>query len=139
MKDDMNQEFIFSYKTDANSGFKDIVLNFGGIDNIKMKTENKFNTFLTKYESEIIKLLSVVDINQLISDHEYISKILMKKVERILTFEEFKLFFKLEKKNKKTKEDKYKENIPKINEKSKINNFYDVVENCKKRKHKYKV
>ena len=100
----MKQEFTFSYKTNANSGFKDIDLNFGGIENIIKNTENKFDTFLTKYDSEIIRLLGVVDINQLIFDPEYITKILMKKLERILTFEEFKLYFKLEKKKIKINE-----------------------------------
>ena len=106
MEENINQEFTFSYKANANSGFQDVELNFGGIDNIKVDTENKLDNFLTNYESEIIKLLGVVDINQLISEPEYVSKILMKKVERILTFEEFKLYFKLENKNKKLKEDK---------------------------------
>ena len=106
----MKQEFTFSYKTNANSGFKDIDLNFGGIENIIKNTENKFDTFLTKYDSEIIRLLGVVDINQLIFDPEYITKILMKKLERILTFEEFKLYFKLEKKKGKINESENLEN-----------------------------
>lgn len=103
MSNIVNQELAFSDKTNAIDSFRDISLDFGKIENIQKDTEMEFDKIVTNYQSEIIKLLCVVDINQILSDPEYTSKILLRQIQKILTFEEFKLYFKLDKKNKKIK------------------------------------
>ena len=103
MSDKFVQDLTFYDKTNANDNFRDITLNFGNIETIPKNTEIEFDKIITNYQSEIIKLLCVVDINQILSDPEYISKNLLRQIEKILTFEEFKLYFKLDKKNKQTK------------------------------------
>ena len=100
----------FTFTETTNKEF-DIKLNFGNIIEIQKDTKNKFDKFLKEYESEIDKLNSVVDINKIISDPKYNSKIIYKLIKRIFTFEEFKLYFKLDKKYKNIKGPKINENI----------------------------
>ena len=100
----------FTFTETTNKEF-DIKLNFGNIIEIQKDTKNKFDKFLKEYESEIDKLNSVVDINKIISDPKYNSKIIYKLIKRIFTFEEFKLYFKLDKKYKTIKGPKINENI----------------------------
>ena len=81
MSDKFVQDLTFYDKTNANDNFRDITLNFGNIETIPKNTEIEFDKIITNYQSEIIKLLCVVDINQILSDPEYISKNLLRQIE----------------------------------------------------------
>ena len=100
-ENDIDNEFIFPETNDTDSDFRGISINFGKISDIKRDTESKYDKFINDYDSEIIKLLSVENINEIISSPKYISKILLKKIKRILSLEEFKINFKSDKKTKK--------------------------------------
>ena len=66
MIDKFVQDLTFSDKTNANDTFRDIALNFGNIETIPKYTEIQYDKIVTNYQFEIIKLLCVVDINQII-------------------------------------------------------------------------
>jgi len=103
MKEDyIGNEFIFPETTNPDSDFRGIKLNFGNISDIKNIRESKFDKFLNDNDSEIINLFTVDNINEIIlNSNNNISKILLKKIKRILSLEEFKFNFKSDKKYKK--------------------------------------
>jgi len=100
-ENEIDNEFIFPETSIPDSDFRGINLNFGKISDIKKVTESKFDKFLNDNDSEIIKLFTVDNINEIILNPYNISKILQKKIKRILNLEEFKINFKSDKKQKK--------------------------------------
>ena len=113
MKEDSKENFICCENVKSKgveSNFQEIKLDFGNIEEIKKNTEEQFDKILQGYASEISELISIYDVNQILCEPNYISSKMMKKIKKILDFEEFKFNFKLDKnidkKNKKKEENK---------------------------------
>ena len=126
MKEDSKENFIFCENVKskgAESNFQEIKLDFWNIEEIKKNTEEQFDTILQGYSSEISELISIYDVNQILCDPNYISKKMMKKIKKILNFEEFMFNFKLDK------------NIDKKNKKMEENNI-EIKEDSNKDKNK---
>ena len=116
--DEINEnEFINAQKTNIDSNFQYIQLNFGKIEEITKKSEKDLDNFYQTNEAEVSNLLSsIYDINQIYFNPEYILKIIENKIKKIFNLTEFFLYFKNETKTGKFKREEKK--LEKTNKKS---------------------
>ena len=100
---DIENELAPPKSNKPNSNFEDININFGKIEVIN-NAQSKLEKFLDFYESEIKEFSSLFDINKFLMNKDYNTAIFNKKITKIFNLEDFKLYFKLDPKPLKDKD-----------------------------------
>ena len=89
----MDTELRVNKSDNPPSNLQNKELNFGKIEVVE-KIQTKLERYLDAQKFGLKKLSSLKDINTLLMDQRYYTKILNKKIKRILDYEEYKLYFK---------------------------------------------
>ena len=110
MEDEFKDNLFITEEKNSNTEPEELDLKFGNIEYIQKKTEDSFDNLLKSNEQEFLKLISVVSINQILLDPNYCSKIIEKRIKKLLNFNGFFLNFKNELKLKKKNEQQEKVN-----------------------------